>query len=280
MQHAVSKMKLSSDLDIYCEEHLPARPKAVVVLVHGLGEHCGRYAHVAEAFNLAGYAFLSMDLPGHGQSGGTKGHIPSYKLATDIITSRLNEAKNRFPELPCFLYGHSLGGSLALYYALTSNPQIAGLIVTSPGLGTAEPVPAWKLLLGKALYNLAPSFVMANGLNRDGLSRDRTVVDRYNHDPLVHDRISARLGMDIIRTGEWIIENASSFPASLPLLLMQGGDDFVVSPQRTQQLANRLAGKKLTYRIWDGFYHELHNEPQKAEVIGVMINWMDAIVKS
>lgn len=280
MQHTTSKVKTTSGLEIFYEEWLPDDPKAVVVLVHGLGEHCGRYAHVAAAFNQAGYALLTMDLPGHGQTGGTRGHIPSTGMVMELIHQRLEEAHRRFPQLPRFLYGHSMGGNLVLYFTLNRKPKIEGIIVTSPGLGTGEPVPAWKMALGNALYNLAPSALMANGLDREGLSHDRAVIDRYISDPLVHDRISARLGMDLIRNGIWIIENAAAFPPLLPILLMQGSADHVVSPQKTQQLATGLAEKKLTYRVWDGYFHELHNEPQKDQVIRTMIDWMDAIVKS
>lgn len=274
MEHSEGKLTIPEGMCIYTQEWLPDVPKAVVLLVHGLGEHSGRYAHVAQAFNQAGYAVLSFDMPGHGHSDGVRGHIPSYDLVMKLIRQHLDEAAARFPELPRFLYGHSMGGNMVLYFCKTQKPDfLAGVMVTSPGLGTAAPVPAWKKLLGKMLFNMAPSFQMDNGLDRSGLSRDPAVEQRYSADPLVHGKISARLGMELIDAGEWIVHTAADFPP-LPLLLMQGAEDRIVNPQMTKGFAEKTSAK-ITFKMWPGAYHELHNEPEKEQVIQTMIDWMD-----
>lgn len=249
------------------------QPKAVVFLVHGLGEHAGRYDHVAVALNRAGYSLIGFDHPGHGKSDGVRGHISSYDLVFDLIDQLRQEAAKQYPGLPQFVYGHSMGGNFVLYYLYKRQPKLAGAIVTSPGLGTADPVPVWKTTLGKVLYNLAPSFQMDNGLKREGLARDPAVVAAYNADPLVHGKISARLALDMLGHGKEMIADAGAFPA-VPLLLMQGSKDMLVSPPMTDQFAKGFKGD-LMYKVWDGMYHELHNEPEKQQVLDTITGWLD-----
>jgi len=250
----------------------PGESKAVICLVHGLGEHCGRYEHVAAALTQAGYVFIAFDLRGHGKSGGTRGYIPDYTALMDDIACSLDEAERRYPGKPRFLYGHSLGGNLALNYVLRRRPQLVGVIATGPALRTGFTPPGWKVLMGKALYRYWPGMVMANGLERKALSRDADVVDRYNQDALVHDRVSAQLGIDILLSGEWALAHAAEFP--LPLLLMHGSADRLTSPEASREFAAR-AGAVCKLILWDGFYHEIHNEPEQVEVFTTMVSWLD-----
>jgi alpha-beta hydrolase superfamily lysophospholipase len=246
-------------------------PKAVVALVHGLGEHMGRYQHVAEAFNRSELALITMDLPGHGQSEGKRGHA-SFEEVAGEIDHLLEEAARRCPGKPVFLYGHSLGGELVLYYLLKCRPQLTGAISTSPGLIPGTPVPGWKLLLAQMMNRLVPDFTMPNGLDLANLSRDPQVILLYKKDPLVHDQISARLGWDLLQNGKWIIQNASSLP--VPLLLVQGTGDYVVSPQATRQFAQNTPPGVVTFKEWDGYFHETHNEPEKEQVIQYVLDWI------
>jgi alpha-beta hydrolase superfamily lysophospholipase len=254
-----------------------AQRKAVVVLVHGMGEHIGRYEHVAAALNSTGYVLFGMDLRGHGRSGGRRGYIPHYLTVMDDITQLLAEAGRRFPELPQFLYGQSMGGSLVINYALRKLPKLVGVIATSPGLRPGFTPPAWKVLLGKIFYSLWPSFTMANGLDLTALSQDAGVMTRYKADALVHDRVTARLGVDILSTGEWAIEHADEFP--LPLLLMHGSADRVTSASASQIFASS-AGASCTFVLWEGLYHELHNESEQGEVFRTLISWLDRQLES
>ncbi len=246
--------------------------KAVVCLVHGLGEHCGRYDHVGEALVEAGFALLAYDLRGHGKSEGARGHAPQFESLMDDIALLLDQAEQRFPARLRFLYGHSLGGNLVINYALRRQPSIAGVIATAPALRTAFEPPAWKISLGKIMYRLWPGLAMANELDIQGLSRDPEVVRAYKNDPLVHDRVSARLAMDLLQSGEWALAHADKFP--LPLLLMHGSQDRLTSVAASRDFAAR-AGDRCTLKIWDGFYHEVHNEPEKDEVIAFMVAWLN-----
>jgi len=246
--------------------------RGVLCLVHGLGEHSGRYHHVARWLGEAGYAMVGFDLPGHGHSGGARGYSSYYEISAEI-DRLLHETATRYPGLPRFLYGHSLGGALVLYHILKCRPAVQGAIVTSPGLRTGQPVAASKLFLAKVMARLMPSFSMNNGLDLKNLAQDKEVIRLYQNDPLVHDRITAKLGLDILSRGEWILENANEFP--VPLLLMQGSADTIVSTAATAQFANSAPAEKLTYRAWEGFYHETHNEPEKKQVLQAIQTWLD-----
>ncbi|PKN98979.1 MAG: lysophospholipase [Chloroflexi bacterium HGW-Chloroflexi-5] len=278
MQHSEFNWTTPDNVKLYGQEWKPAgKQKAAIAMVHGLGEHSGRYEHVAEAFTQAGYSLTAFDLRGHGKSEGIRGHAPSYAAIMEDITHNVDLAKEHFPGMPVFLYGHSLGGNLTLYYCLTQNPQIKGAIVTSPGLATAEPVPPVKLALGKLMYNLMPAMQMDNGLLRSGLSRDPEVEKIYSNDPFVHPKISARLALDLINNGKFIIDHAAEFP--IPLLLMQGTGDYIVNPPMTKNFANAAPLSKITFKEWDGYYHELHNEPEKAQVLKTITDWIDLELK-
>jgi alpha-beta hydrolase superfamily lysophospholipase len=278
MQHSEYNWTTPDNVKLYGQEWKPeGKQKAAIVMVHGLGEHSGRYEHVAEAFTQAGYSLTAFDLRGHGKSEGIRGHAPSYAAIMEDITHNVDLAKEHFPGMPVFIYGHSLGGNLTLYYCLTQNPQIKGAIVTSPGLATAAPVPPVKLALGKMMYNLMPAMQMDNGLLRSGLSRDPEVEKKYSADPLVHPKISARLALDLINNGKFIIDHAAEFP--IPLILMQGTGDYIVNPPMTKTFANAAPLSKITFKEWDGYYHELHNEPEKAQVLKTITDWLDLELK-
>lgn len=266
--------------ELYYQGWTPdAEPKGVVCLVHGLGEHAARYAHVGEALNAAGYALLGFDQRGHGKTPGKRGVTPPFDRLMDDIGLLLDEAAKRFPGKPRFLYGHSMGGNWVLNYALRRKPAIAGVISTSPGLRTAFKPPAAQIFAGKILYKLAPAFVMPNGLELGAISRDPTTVAAYQADPLVHDKMSARLGMDILQQGEWAIAHASEFPP-IPLLLVHGSCDRLTSAPATEEFAKRVKAanhKNVTLKLWPECYHETHNDPERAEVIAYMIAWLDGI---
>jgi alpha-beta hydrolase superfamily lysophospholipase len=247
------------------------KPKAAIALVHGHGEHVGRYEHVAAALTDKGYAMLGFDLRGHGKSGGPRGHSPTYDALMEDIEAFLKQVDERYPGLPCFLYGHSLGGNLVLNYALRRKPDLRGVIATGPWLKLAFQPPASQLTLGRLMNGIAPGFTQNSKLDTKGLSHDQAVVNAYEQDPLVHDKISARLFVAMYESGLWALEHAAEFP--LPLLLMHGSADPLTSAKASQEFAEK-AGDKVTLRVWDGMYHEIHNEFEKAEVFKVMLDWL------
>lgn len=249
-------------------------PKGIVNLVHGLGEHSGRYDYVAGALTKAGYNLISFDLRGHGLSEGKKGHTPDINHLMDDITLFLKKSKSLFAgDFPNFLYGHSLGGLLVINYGLRQEPDLAGLIATDPALGLSFEPPKAKLMLGKIMADLLPAFSMNNALELDALSRDAAIVQAYKDDVLVHSRISAKLAIELIDGGVYALEHAGEL--DLPLLLMHGTADRIASSKASEKFANK-AGGKVTLRLWEGYYHEIHNDIGKEEVIACMIEWLNS----
>ena len=273
MKHDKFKFKTFDGFQLFGQSWQPEdRPRAVVCLVHGLGEYSGRYVHVADSLIQAGYALISFDLRGHGKSEGLRGHTPSYEAIMQDISSLLEVTNKKFPQLPFFLYGHSLGGNLVLNYVLRRQSHLKGVIATAPWLRLAFEPPAFKIALGKITNYIWPSFSQKNGLNTKTLSHVPEVVYAYENDPLVHDRISARMFISIYQAGQWALEHASEF--SLPLLLMHGGDDNLISVKASHEFAGKIK-ENCTLKIWDGLYHEIHNEPDKEEVFKFLIDWLD-----
>jgi len=266
------KWKSRDGLELYARGWKPENPKAVVVLVHGHGEHVNRYNHVADVFTKAGYAMQGFDLRGHGQSTGQRGHTPEYQNLMNDIADFIGDAQRRYPGLPVFLYGHSMGGNQVINYALRSPQNLKGVIATGPWIKLAFDPSAAQLFMAKALDGLVPSFSLASGLNQASLSRDPEVVSKYASDPLVHDKISVRLYNSVYRSGLWALEHAAEL--KIPMLLMHGTGDKLTSAPASQEFALK-AGNIVTLCLWDGFYHEVHNEPEKAKVIQTMVDWLD-----
>lgn len=267
------KLQSTDGLGLFACTWLPDGDlRGMVCLVHGLGEHCGRYLHVARRFTAAGFGMLAFDLRGHGKSDGKRGHATSFDVILDDIGLALQECAARFPGKPLFLYGHSLGGNLVLNYALRRKPDVRGVIAASPGLRTAFIPPPAKLALGKVMYSIWPGLILPNGLDLQALSRDPHVIEAYNADPLVHDRLSVRLGVDLLNNGEWALSHAAQL--ATPLLLMHGDADRLTSAAASREFAES-AGALCTLKIWPGGYHEMHNEPEQEKVIETMLGWME-----
>ena len=248
-------------------------PRAAVALVHGLGEHMGRYAHVGEVFTRAGYAVMGFDLRGHGRSGGPRGHTPSAEAYMQDIDRLLQHVRARYPGRPLFLYGHSLGSILVVHYVLRRKPDLAGVIASGLALHSDLEQQPLKMTMAKVLGSLAPRLTVANGLDAAGLSHDPQVAQAYRSDPLVHDRISLGFGRVMLGVNRWTLEHAAEFP--LPLLLVHGGADPIAFPSSSREVAAAL-GERATLLIWDGMYHETHNEPEKDKVLQATIEWMQA----
>ena len=259
-------------LQMYARSWTPeASPKAVVCLIHGHGEHVNRYNHVGEAFANAGYAIQGYDARGHGQSGGPRGYTPSYETLLNDISDFLADAQKRHPGLPVFLYGHSMGGNQVMNYTLRNPQGLRGVIVTSPWLQLfGKPGPLLAALV-KLLNVIYPAYTQASGLDQKTISRDPAEVQAYATDPLVHDRITARLFTVMEEHALYALEHAAEL--KVPMLLMHGSADGLSSVNGSQEFAKK-AGSIVTLRIWDGLYHETHNEPEKADVIRTMTDWV------
>lgn len=251
--------------------------KAVILLIHGIGEHSSRYTPLAEFFCKHGFSLLSFDLRGHGKSQGRRGHIPKYRIFMDDIEYVIKQAQLYYPEKPLFLYGHSMGGNLVINYILRKEPFFTGVIATSPYLGLAFSPPSWQILIAKILNFLLPFITMPTGLNPDHLSHIPQIVKDYREDPLNHDRISIRLYISLTQSSKWAIKHAKRLKT--PFLLMHSDADQITSFKESKKFADK-AGKKISFKNWSGFYHELHNEPEKNKVLKHILKWIKTVLGS
>jgi len=276
MKHIETNWNAKDGLQIFAQIWEPevVQSKAVICLVHGIGEHSGRYAPVAETFGKSGYVFFSADLRGHGRSAGARGHINDIEEIMLDIDTLIEQARARYPQLPIILYGHSLGGILVLHYGLKRKPNIKGIVATSSGLRTALENEPLKVNAARILGAILPKVAIASGLESAAISRDEEVVKTYLADPLVHDKITLGFGKIMLDVVAWTLSHAAEF--SLPLLLMHGKADRIAFPAGSAEFAEALKGKACTLILWDNAYHELHNDLEKEEALRAMSLWMDA----
>ncbi len=243
----------------------------MIALVHGLGEHSGRYAHLAASFTSAGYGIVAIDTWGHGLTPGIRGHAPSMESYLDQVDLLLAKAEEIAPGKAVFLYGHSMGGCLVLNHLFRRNPRIAGLIATSPAIRPGFKPGRLLLFIGRIGRALAPSFTQPNSLNLNNLSHDPEVIRMYKSDPLVHNKVSGVVGLGIIEWGEWLLQNITD--TRVPILLMHGTEDQLTSWEASRTFAGKLKGD-VTFKSWEGLFHELHNEFQKDEIMEFTKKWV------
>lgn len=245
---------------------------AVVVLVHGMGEYSRRYERtVIPRLQEASIALFSYDQFGHGGSAEKKGDNPGYPYVLDALGFVISKARTIYPELPVFLYGHSMGGNVVINYALRRKDDLKGVIATSPFLKLAFEPPAWKLFFGKLIATIYPSLTMPNELDLDFISKDENEIEAYKNDPLIHDRISPRYSIDFMKTGEWALNHAGDL--NIPLLLFHGLKDKITSPDASRHFAKE-AGEKVTFITFPDGYHELHHDQEKEALFDHIVDWI------
>ena len=246
--------------------------RAMIILIHGLGEHIGRYHEWANLFAEKGIGFVGVDLPGHGQSSGRRGHIRNFDVINEIINVLINTVSQTFPSVPVYLYGHSLGGTFALNYLIKKNPKLAGAIITSPWLKLSFKPPKIKIVLAKALNYVYPWLIQRSGLNAGHISRDSEVVENYKSDPLGHGKISVRLFNIAMKSVNHVLRNSANLKTRT--LILHGGDDKITSPEASRNLA--AGNRKIDFVEIDEGYHELHNEAFiKHRVFKIIMDWID-----
>jgi alpha-beta hydrolase superfamily lysophospholipase len=278
MKHEEQAWKSGDGLDMFGQSWTPdSAPRAVVALVHGLGDHSGRFPRLVEMLTAAGYAVSAFDQRGHGRSAGPRTYAPSYASLLDDIGLHLDRTRELFPGLPVFLYGQSFGGAQVLYYildryALDQRPSLSGVVASVPGLASGVRQSAFKVAMAKTLSALIPRFRIPLGSPAGGLSHDKEWLEETERDPLFQDGLTARLAAEMLKAGPWI-RSHHAFP--LPLLLMQGTEDFHVDAETNIAFGRQLAGD-VTVKVWEGLSHELHNEIRKDEVIRFVLEWLRA----
>ena len=269
----ITEFKNKEGLSLYSCEWDVDQPKAVIILVHGAGEHIGRYAHVAEWFNREGIAVTGFDAQGYGQSAGQPGHVKNFDAYLDDIGQYINIVFRKYKSTPIFLYGHSMGGNITLNYVLRRRPNIQGLIATGPWVRLAFQPGFLKVFMGKLLRNIKPTLSLPTDLVAQYISRDEKVVRAYLNDPLVHSKMSAAGGIDLLEAAAWLNSFGGEVPC--PFLIMHGEADKLTSMPASKELAQRLQGD-VEYKSWPQLYHEIHNEPEKEAVFQHIHAWIKA----
>ena len=243
-----------------------------MILVHGVGEHIGRYSYWAGRFVERGFCFTGVDLPGHGKSDGRRGVLNNYGITAEMLDRLISEMRKTFPGIPLFIYGHSMGGTIVLQYILQNKPGIKGAVVTSPWLRLSFEPAKSKIVLAGIMKSILPSLVKPSSLVVDHVSHDKAAVEAYKNDPLNHDRISVGLFHSTMTAAAYSLDHASGL--GLPLLLVHGSDDKITSPEGSREFASKTPLAEL--KIWNGGYHELHNETFKDEVFEFIAAWMES----
>ena len=270
--HSETKWTAADGTPMHAVRWLPdSEPKMVVCLIHGLGEHSSRYSAMAEHYASFGVEVISFDLRGHGKSGGQRGHSKDFEQLVSDIDRFLKHASNIDFNKPHFLYGHSLGGTLAINYALSHPHAFKGVILSAPMFKPAFVPPKWKVTLARCLQRFWPTLSLSNEVDVKALSTDQVVLRQRAEDPLVHDRISSRFATQLLQEGERLMQEIKK--VDFPLLIMHGDADRLTCHKASSSFAEKSA-EKASLKIWPGSFHELHHEPIKEELFHFSMDWM------
>ena len=267
-----SKLTASDGLVLYTQSWCAAQPKATIVLIHGISEHSTRYRHVGEYWAAHGYTVHTMDLRGHGRSPGKRILVRQIEEHSRDVGTLLAWARQQAPTLPLFLFGHSMGGLIVTYYTLTQSPDLAGVILSGPALKLNGASPL-LVAIGRIIAKVYPTFPMST-IDTTGISRDAAVVLANKADPLIyHDGVPAATALAMVKAVAYVQTHWSAF--HWPLLILQGTADRIVNPEGSQQFYAQAGSTDKTLKLYDGFYHEVLNEPEKEQVMADIVAWLD-----
>jgi acylglycerol lipase len=260
-------------LDLYAQAWLPeSHVRAVVVVAHGLGEHSGRYAGLAEALVGSGHAVYALDHRGHGHSPGARANIERFEYLVSDFGAFAGRAARQHPDTPVFMLGHSMGGAVAFASALRLQNTLRGVVLSAPALGTDDAASNGRKLLARVLSSVAPSTGVWR-IESSRISRDPAIVQAYASDPLVHHGpIPARTVVELLDAMQGFLAQAPRL--RLPSLVLHGTADSLVPVAATRPVYQALDAQKRTVKYYEGFFHEVFNEPERAQVIDDLQHWL------
>lgn len=277
MQHNEGTFSGPRGLRLYHQSWLPdGDPKAIILIVHGLGEHSARYRNFVQAAVPHGYAVYALDHIGHGKSEGTRAFIERFSDFTEPLTQFYEMVRQWQPGKPIILLGHSMGGLIASFYLLGNQEKFKAAIISAPAVKVAENITPAIIFINNLISATLPKMGLL-ALDPTGVSRDPAVVDAYINDPLnFHGKIPARLGAEMLTAMQRVTAEAGVI--RLPLLLIQGSADRMVDPGGAALLFEKAASPDKTLKVYEGFYHELFNEPEadRQKVLDDVLTWLDA----
>ena len=273
MKHREGRFKGVRNTDICYQSWLPeGEPSASLLIVHGLAEHCGRYTNVIDHFVPRGFAVYGVDHVGHGKSSGRRVFVERFSDFVFVLETYVGMIREWEPGRPLFMIGHSLGALIGAVYLLDHQEALAGAVLSGPLVKVPDNISLVTVLLSRILSVLLPRLGVA-AVDASGVSRDPAVVRAYIDDPLVYcGRATARLGCEVLKAMHRVEREASGI--TLPILILQGSEDRLVSPKGAEML-HRVAGSTdKTLKIYQGLHHEIYNEPERAEVFADVEAWL------
>jgi len=260
-------------IKIYYQTLVPPKPKALVLIVHGLAEHSGRYEDVAQFLAKQGYAVGRYDQRGHGKSEGPRAFAQSIEQLADDLHSLVHEYSEQYPKLKIFLLAHSFGGQVSVNYLAQNGKGVAGAVLSAPNLRVAVPISALKRWAGRLLQCVVPKLSLPVELSPEWISHDPKIVKAYREDKMVQKSITVRLGTALLDNVEKIQTLAEKI--KVPMLILHGGGDLICSPEGSREFYQNLKAKDRHFKIYPGFYHEILNEIEKAKVYEDVATWLD-----
>ena len=274
MQHSEFQFEGMNGCSLYAQRWLPeVSPRAVVVIVHGIGDHSGRYMNIVNHLVSNEYGVYGYDLRGHGNSPGQRGHIDSWMEYRIDLLNFINVIRAQRSSSVIFLMGHSMGALIALDFIIRENEQIAGAIISGAPIepvGVAKP---FKVALARILSRIYPGFPIDLGLDIDAISRKPSVVQSYKDDPLVHGKISARWGTEVLSALESVKTHEEDI--NIPLLMMHGEADRLNSSEGARKFFDRTQARDKEFISYTGGYHELHNDQDSEVMLNDLLNWVN-----
>lgn len=273
-QHETGTIIGKGGCEIFIQKWLVPNPVASLVIAHGLGEHSGRYGNLINWLGGKRISIYALDHRGHGRSAGKRGHVAHFTDYVDDLSFFINGVIDENPNIPVFLLGHSMGGVIAILYALRSQEKLAGLILSSPGLIPTVDAPKYKVAMASFLSKYFPSLLVSNELDANYISHDREAVAAYLNDPLVHDRISTRWYMEFVKSAEECLNRAGEI--TIPLFVFHGTDDRLVDFAGSIQVFDAASSRDKTKLLLEGLYHETMNEVEyeREKVLSAVAKWI------
>lgn len=248
-------------------------PRGVVVLSHGLGEHAGRYHHVAQRFGQAGLVVYALDHRGHGRSGGKRVYLRDMSEYVGDFHTLVGIAAAEYPQLPLLVLGHSMGGAIVFSYGVEYPDEYTAMVLSGPAVAAQAAVSPVLAAVAKVLGKVAPGLPVEN-LDANAVSRDPEVVAAYKADPLVwHGKVPAGIARALMIVGETMPQRASALTA--PLLVVHGEKDRLVSADGSRHLVECVGSPDVHLKVYPGLFHEVFNEPEKELVLDDVTTWIE-----